>query len=322
MFHDFDPARLGKHIISLRSLTPDDRDLKDDVVCTISNGEGPKVILCGGIHGDEYEPQLVLRQLISQIGVADVRGQLIIIPTINPPASQRGRRVSPVDGQNMNRTFPGKNDGTGTERLSAFLHDEVFPHADLLIDVHAGGEDYRVVPMVFGFTSDQCRIDETRLEEILDAWGYPFIEYVEGIASTSAGASPLVGVTSVEIEGGGGGAVTAEELNIMRDGILRGLAAYGVLAHGPDAKTLSAVRVDVTAWNQHTAPQDGIIEHRVALGDTVAAGDVLALLHPAHGAEPAPVEIRATVDGVILRQRAKSYVRQGELICNTGTRRH
>lgn len=321
MLDGFDPAASGKHILDLRALTPADDGLQEDVICVINNGDGPKVILCGGIHGDEYEPQVVLRRLISEIGVEDVRGRLIIIPTINPPASQRGRRISPVDGQNMNRTFPGKADGTGTERLSAFLHDQVFPQADLLVDVHAGGEDYSVVPMVFGFTSDKCRLDDAGLEKLLDDWGYPYIEYVDGIASTSAGASPLVGVTSVEIEGGGGSAVTTTELEIMRDGILRGLHAYGVLASGPAPAAQPAIRVDAPAANNHAAPQDGIIEHRVALGDEVETGDLVALLHPAHGRDAGPLEIRATGPGIILRQRAKAFVRKGELICNTGTRR-
>lgn len=321
MLDGFEPAAPGKRILDLRALTPADDGLQEDVICIINNGDGPKVILCGGIHGDEYEPQVVLRRMISEIDPADVRGRLIIIPTINPPASQRGRRISPVDGQNMNRTFPGKAEGTGTERLAAFLHDEVFPQADLLVDVHAGGEDYRVVPMVFGFTNAGCRLDDAGLEKLLDDWGYPYIEYVGGIASTSAGSSPLVGVTSVEIEGGSGGPVTAEDLEIMRDGILRGLHAYGVLARGPGPAAKPAIRVDAPEANNHPAPRDGILEHRVALGDEVATGDLVAVLHPAHGRAADPVEIRATGPGIILRQRAKAFVRKGELICNTGTRR-
>lgn len=321
MLDGFDPAAPGKRILDLRAITSADDGLQEDVICIINNGDGPKVILCGGIHGDEYEPQVVLRQMVSEIDVEDVRGRLIIIPTINPPASQRGNRISPVDGQNMNRTFPGKADGTGTERLSAFLHDEVFPHADLLVDVHCGGGDYRVVPMIFGFTSDKCRIDEAQIEKIYDDWGYPYIQYVSGIASTSAGASPLVGVASVEIEGGTGGDVTAEELQIMRDGILRGLHACGVLVKGPAPAATRAVRVDVGPANDHPAPRDGILQHCVALGDEVKAGDLLALLYPAHGRDGTPAEIRAAGSGILLRQRAKAFVRKGQLICNTGVRR-
>lgn len=322
MLDGFNPDAPGKQILDLAAITPDIDGLQEDVICTIKNGEGPRVVLCGGIHGDEYEAQIVLRQLVDEIQPEDVCGLLIIIPTINPSASQRGQRVSPDDGLNMNRTFPGNADGSVTERMSAFLHDVVFPEADLLVDVHAGGGDYWVVPMVFGFTSETCSVDNATLEGILDSWGYPYIEYVEGIASTSAGASPLAGVASVEIEGGGGGAVRTEELAVMRDGVLRGLKSYGVLTKGADSPgNSSAIRVDVRKDNNHIADCDGIVEHRVALGAEVAIGDLLAVIHPAYGRDGTPVEILATAPGVILRQRARFFIRKGELICNTGTRR-
>lgn len=320
MLDGFDPAAEGKQIHDLRAKVPGDTDLAEDVVCCIRNGEGPTVVLCGGIHGDEYEPQVVLRQLIADIAPADVRGRLIIIPTINPPASQRGERISPVDGQNMNRVFPGKADGTGTERLAAFLHDEIFPVADLLVDVHSGGGDYRVVPMIFGFTGPGCAIDPAELDAVMDGWGYPVVQYVEGIASTSAGAAPKAGVASVEIEGGGGGALDSGELVTMREGILRGITAYGVLA-GSVEPAEAPVRVHVGSENQYPAEADGIIEHHVALGARVDAGDVLAVLHPLAGRDGTPVEIRARAGGLVLRQRARSVVRRGDLVLNTGTSR-
>lgn len=317
----FDPTRPGKHFFDLAEITAGDPAIQPDIVCSINNGEGPSVVLCGGIHGDEYEPQVILRQMAAELDVADVKGRLVIIPTINPPASQGGGRISAADGKNMNRVFPGNNSGTVTERLAAFLHDTMFGSFDLLVDVHSGGGDYRVVPMIFGFTSDACKLSTAALETVMEAWDYPFIEYVSGIASTSAGSAPLAGTTSVEIEGGSGGALEAGELAIMRDGILRGLKAFGVLAGEPGPMQREVVRVDVGKANQHPAPRAGLIEHKVALGARVAPGDLLAVLHPAAGADPAVHEVRATVDGHVLRQRARAFVAEGELIVNTGTLR-
>lgn len=319
MLTGFDVTAQGKRIYDLRPLVRDNSELDEDIVCVIRNGDGPTVVLCGGIHGDEYEPQVVLRQLVDDLTVEDVRGGLIIIPTINPPASQHGARISPVDGENMNRSFPGKEDGSGTERLAAFLHDEIFPRSDLLVDVHSGGGDYSVVPMIFGFTGPTCRIGVGELDRIMDSWGYPIVQYVGAIPSTSAGAAPLVGVASVEIEGGGGGAATGQTLSEMRNGILRGLHAYGVLASGPGETRGMPVRVDVTSENNHQAPRDGVLEHRVELLSMVLPGDLLALLHQSSGRGDGALEIRANGPGLVLRQRARAFVRAGELICNTGT---
>ena len=279
------------------------------------------MILCGGIHGDEYEPQIVLRRLIDELSPSDVNGRLVIIPTLNFPASQKGSRLSPLDGHNMNRVFPGKPDGTPTERLAAFLYSEVFPSFDLLVDVHSGGGDYRVVPMIFGFSAPGCQVSNGDLEKVMEGWGYRFIQYVDGIASTSAGSSPTAGVASVEIEGGSGGAITGSDVDIMYAGIVRGLRNYGVLNGPKEEASADVIRVDVTEADQYAAPADGIVEHQVELGAAVQEGQVVALLHPASGAESEPIEIVAPRTGYILRQRAHAFVRRGELIGNTGTAR-
>jgi predicted deacylase len=311
----------GKTVFDLRAVLEMPDGLAEDVLVSLNNGPGPSVILCGGIHGDEYEPQIVLRRLIDELSPSDIHGRLVIIPTLNFPGSQRGSRLSPLDGHNMNRVFPGKPDGTPTERLAAFLYSQVFPSFDLLVDVHSGGGDYKVVPMIFGFTSSDCRVGSEELEQVMEGWGYRFIQYVDGIASTSAGASPTAGVASVEIEGGTGGDVKASEIDTMYAGIIRGLRNFGVLAGPKEPATETIIRVDVGEENQYTAPVDGIVEHRVELGTEVQNGQIVALLHPASGASAKPIEIPAPGPGYVLRQRAKAFVRKGELIGNTGTAR-
>jgi predicted deacylase len=312
----------GKSVFDLRTVLEENDGLAEDVLVTINNGSGPGVILCGGIHGDEYEPQIVLRRLIDELSPSDVRGRLVIIPTLNFPASQKGSRLSPLDGHNMNRVFPGTSNGTATERLAAFLYTEVFPSFDLLVDVHSGGNDYRVVPMIFGFTAPGCRIGDSELEAVMEGWGYRFIQYVDGIASTSAGASPSAGVASVEIEGGSGGDITRSEVETMHAGIVRGLTNFGVLAGPRGATPTDVIRVEVTGANQYAAPADGIVEHQVELGTAVNEGQLVALLHPASGASAEPIKILAPRTGYILRQRARAFVRKGELIGNTGTIRN
>jgi len=321
MSKKLDLSARGKSVFDLRTVLETPDGLAEDVLVSINNGPGPSVILCGGIHGDEYEPQIALRRLIDALSTSDIRGRLVIIPTLNFPASQKGSRLSPLDGHNMNRVFPGKPDGTATERLASFLYGQVFPSFDLLVDVHSGGGDYRVVPMIFGFTAPGCRMGDSELERVMEGWGYRFIQYVDGIASTSAGSSPSAGVASVEIEGGSGGDVTERDVEIMYSGIVRGLTNFGVLAGSERAAPKDVIRVEVTDANQYTAPADGIIEHRVELGAAVGEGQIVALLHPASGASADPIKLHAPRSGYVLRQRARAFVRKGELIGNTGTPR-
>ena len=320
MLPDLDVTRPGKFSYDLGPLVGALDGVTGDTICCINNGEGASVLLCGGIHGDEYEAQIVLRRLADRLEPADVTGRVIIVPSLNFPASQKGKRLSPFDGQNMNRFFPGKADGTPTERLCAFMTDTLFPAVELLIDVHAGGRDVSVVPMVFGFTTSDSVVDDARLTRLMEAWGYRFVQHVDGIDETACGAAKLANLASIEVEGGGG-RIKSSELAIMEEGLLRGLAAFGAIKPmlGPDAVPFSGVHFTAGPEGQYLAPEAGLVEHLAILGDEVAKGQCVALLHPTVGLRSAPTEILSPVSGYVLRQTEHSFVSASQLIGNIGT---
>src|SRR5579875_2928864 len=84
----------------------------------VRNGAGPTALLTGGNHGDEYEGPIALFDLARTLQPEDVRGRVIIIPAINYPAFRAGTRTSPIDRGNFNRSFPGRPDGTVTEKIA------------------------------------------------------------------------------------------------------------------------------------------------------------------------------------------------------------
>ena len=71
------------------------------------NGEGPTALLTGGNHGDEYEGPIALFDLARTIDPQQIRGRVILVPAMNYPAFQVGKRTSPIDNGNMNRSFLG-----------------------------------------------------------------------------------------------------------------------------------------------------------------------------------------------------------------------
>src|ERR1017187_4981609 len=80
---------------------------------------GPVLALVAGSHGTEYASILALQKLAQAADPAELSGTLIIVPLINVPSfAQKVPHVNPVDGKNMNRFYPGRPDGTQTERVS------------------------------------------------------------------------------------------------------------------------------------------------------------------------------------------------------------
>lgn len=298
---------------------PGPADAPPPVLAAVDAGDGPSVVVCGGIHGDEHEAQIVLTDLVRTLDPAAVRGRLVVIPVLNYPAAMLGVRVNPDDGQNMNRVFPGAADGTPTERIAHFLTHRILPGADLLIDVHAGGQAVAVVPMVFGFSGDGCRTRPDRLREIMRRWGYGRIQTMGLNTGTVCDAALGLGVASVEVEGGGGGAVRRAELDLMRAGIVAGLVASGVLAGSPAAA--GGIEFDAPEAGQIHAPVAGAVEHRVPLGAAVEAGEIIALLHRIGGPPGEPVAVAAPVRGIVLRQSQSAFLRRGAQVGNIGVLR-
>mgnify|MGYP000935241719 CR=1 FL=1 len=100
---------------------------------------GPVLALIAGNHGYEYPPILALQRLLPQLNPQQIAGTVLLVHVANMP-SFLGRTVyySPVDGHNLNRVYPGKVDGTVSERIAYAITTEIIERADYVLDLHAG----------------------------------------------------------------------------------------------------------------------------------------------------------------------------------------
>ncbi len=290
-------------------------------ICVINNGVGPRVLVVAGVHGDEYESQLCLHALLAETRAEHVTGRLVIVPEANFPASGAGRRVSPVDGENMNRTFPGRLDGPSTERLSALVFEAAARGCDLVIDVHAGGPTYEGELIAFGFRAPDSAVSAATLSDLLDGLGVPFVTHQECVPTTLVGAAVAAGIAAVEIEGGGTtllrGGVVDDLLRVVRNGLKR----FNVLTGPAEAGGGPALHVDVGPDNMLVSEVAGLVEHRVELGQRVEVGDVLVAVRRLGALDEEPHRVRAKASGIVISQRSILTAKAGEILGNTGTPR-
>src|ERR1700676_537015 len=90
-------------------------------ITVLCNGKGRTALVMAGNHGDEYPGQVAILKLMRELEPEHVRGRLILIPALNMPAARAATRLSPLDGKNLNRSFPGKADGSVTEMIAHYL---------------------------------------------------------------------------------------------------------------------------------------------------------------------------------------------------------
>jgi len=108
---------------------------------TVINGEkdGPVLALIAGVHGYEYPPILAMQRVGKKLEPSGLSGAVIIVHVANVPSFlRRTIYYNPYDWKNLNRVFPGKVDGTNTERIAYHITKEVIDRCDYLIDNHCG----------------------------------------------------------------------------------------------------------------------------------------------------------------------------------------
>src|SRR6266852_9235831 len=121
---------------------------------------GPVLALIAGNHGYEYPPILALQKLHTLIDPAKLRGTLILVHVANMPSFlARTVYFSPVDGKNLNRVYPGRRDGTASERIAYAITTEVIEKADYVLDLHCGDGNESLRPFVYQPVTGNPRMD-------------------------------------------------------------------------------------------------------------------------------------------------------------------
>src|SRR5438128_10888595 len=118
----------------------------------VANGArpGPVLALVSGAHGTEYSSIIALERVIERIDPTILTGTVIIVPLVNINSFEKKvPHVNPIDNKSMNRFYPGKADGTQTERASLAMTKHVVEQADYLIDLHGGDLDESLRPYTY-----------------------------------------------------------------------------------------------------------------------------------------------------------------------------
>src|SRR5258705_56661 len=146
---------------------------------TRGNGDGPRILLMAGNHGDEYEGQVALGRLIRDLDPAEVQGRIIILPSANFPAAMAGSRTSPLDSGNLNRSFPGDPTGGPTAQIAYYIESELLPRCDFVLDIHSGGSSLTYLPSTLGRRPDTPEAVERALA-LMRVFGAPVGYLVDG----------------------------------------------------------------------------------------------------------------------------------------------
>ena len=221
---------------------------------------GPTLLVSTSVHGDDYEDVHTVLETSVALDPTALCGSLFAVPIVS--------RTHPINGGNLDRAFPGRPDGSPSERFAWVL-------ADFYLDLHSGAVRFAMPSMVGA--------------PII--WSHPVIE--PGLTISVARAR---GVPFLYTEARAAGRIHPDDLLMMRRGILNLLRHLNMLAGPPEIPAPSLrlqgigntdegivatsdgfwmPSVNLLATPQ--APADGVVALRREL-PPVSVGDTLILL--------------------------------------------
>ncbi|MBR0565561.1 N(2)-acetyl-L-2,4-diaminobutanoate deacetylase DoeB [Azoarcus sp. L1K30] len=283
-------------------------------VTVVRNGDGPTALLTGGNHGDEYEGPIALTKLATTLAAGDVRGRVIIVPFMNYPAFRAGTRTSPIDRGNLNRSFPGKPDGTVTEKIADYVQRHLLPLADYVLDIHSGGKTLDFLPFAAIHVLDD-KDQQARCEAAMQAFNAPYSMRLLELDSVGMfdTAAESAGKVFVSTELGGGGSATARSVDIADRGVRQFLVHAGICAgeiEHRDTITLDMPDGDCYVTSLH----DGLLEMCRDLGDPVERDEVVARVHDVTRTGQPPVEYRARRGGILAARHFPGLIVRGDTL--------
>jgi len=286
---------------------------KDTGSCVDAAAQGLKRIsIVTGIHGDELEGQFVCYELTKRIkeNIENLKAIVDIYPALNPLGIDSITRGFPAFELDMNRIFPGSEDGSMAEHVAARIISDL-QGSDACIDIHASNIFLREVP--------QIRVSEQTAEKLLPLAGCLNMDFVwvhssaTVLQSTLAHTLNSLGTPTFVVEMGVGMRITQNYGHQLVDGILCLMKEMGLWSGDvitPRRPILSQDPEDVYFIN---ASESGIFIPKVSHCAFLAKGDILGeIVDPLSG--KLLEQIPCPCDGVVFTIREYPVVNEGSLI--------
>jgi hypothetical protein len=274
-----------------------------EIPVTILRGSrpGPTLALVAGNHGYEYTPVLASQRLRATLDPKRLAGTVILVHLANPPSFfARTIYFSPVDRKNLNRVYPGKRDGTLSERIAYAITREIIEKSDYLVDLHCGDGNEWLRPYSYQAVTGDKKMDDAIAAMAL-AFGLEYIVLDEGRPKDSA-ASVYCSTTAITrgkpaltVESGYLGNTDEESIGRLTSGV-ENLLRHLRMMEG-EVKRLDHP-VYLSPALVVPSPETGVLFPKAGRDQTVRKGALLAEIRDLFGRPLA--EVRSPLDGIVL----------------------
>lgn len=296
-----------------------DEGTKIPVTVIRGSSPGPTLALIAGTHGYEYAPIIAMQHFRSQLDPKQIKGTVILVQVANMPSFlKRTIYYSPVDGKNLNRMYPGKPEGTVSERIAHTITKEIIDRCDYLVDLHCGDGNESLRPYTYWQKSGNDELDEKSKQMAL-AFGLDHIvidaERPKDPAQSiyCSNTATTRGKPALTIESGARGQTDESSVRRVEKGCMN-LMRFLKMIQGDAEMVRYPIWIDRNEVLRSTVT--GIFYPLVERDKTVSEGTLLGYVTDFFGQKT--MEVKAPFEGIVLYILGTPPVNEGEPLAFVG----
>ena len=267
---------------------------------------GPVLMVSAAVHGDEINGVEIIRRLLVKKSIDRIKGTLIAIPVVNVYGFVSKSRYLP-DRRDLNRSFPGFENGSMASRLAHVVMTQILPHVTHIIDLHTGAVNRENLPQI------RAKLrDNPELETLARAFGVPVILNAEFLENSFRAAAFDKGIGVLLYEAGE--ALRFDEVSIRAGvrGVLQVMIELGMRPRSKRPRKVESMVANTSRWVR--AGQSGILRSLAGTGTKVQEGDLLAYINNPLGENTE--ELVSPISGIIIGKTNLPLVFAGEALFN------
>ncbi len=280
-----------------------------DIMVTVARAlePGPVLLLMGGLHGDEINGIEIVRRIIEAGHHIPQRGTVICIPIINIYGFINFSRNVP-DGKDVNRSFPGNNNGSLASRIAYYLMKDIIPKIDYGIDFHTGGADRENYPQV------RCMLNEEENRKLADAFYAPVTLHATYKPRSLRQSAAKLGKRIIVFEGGESVRLNENAIEHGISGAMRLMNHLGISSF-PEEKPSYINQVFMhSSWIR--ARTSGIFKSHVATGDQIRKNQTVGMITDPFG--EFRVQLKSHTSGCVIGLNNNPILHQGDAVMHIG----
>ncbi len=264
-----------------------------------------------GIHGDELEGQYVCYELARRLTEHQeyLQGIVDIYPALNPLGIDMSTRLIPMKDFDLNRCFPGKADGSMTERYAAAIVESL-KGSDMVLDIHSSDIFIRELPQVRISREFAHKLLPFARQMNVDMIWMSDTDVVH--KSTLAHTLNTMGIPTMLIDMGLGVRIHQDVGNQIVDGIFKLMSEMGMWT-GPVTRTQMPVVSSDGEVEFIRSDRQGLFLPEIEHNHYVVPDQIIGRLVNPYTGETVK-EIRAKRGGLIFSLRVNPMVYEGSLI--------